>query len=78
MPKHNIEITFPTKPLRNVDTTIAIWSDAEKLGQLEISKGSLDWKSARKQNPKRISWEDLAKLLDNVEQALRALAKVPE
>ncbi len=64
MPKHHIEISLPTKPLKNVDTTISIWSDGEKLGELRVSRGTLDWKSARKKSAKRISWERLAALLD--------------
>ena len=64
MPKHHIEISLPTKPLKNVDTTISIWSGGEKLGELYISRGTLDWKSARKKSAKKISWERLAELLD--------------
>jgi hypothetical protein len=66
MPKHDIWMTFPDKPLKNVDTTIAIWSDGEKLGELALSRGSLDWRSARKKRVKRIAWERLAALLDEV------------
>lgn len=64
MPKHYIEISLPTKPLKNVDATIVAWSDNEKLGELRFSRGTVDWKSARKQKPKRITWERLARLLD--------------
>ena len=64
MPKHEIWMSFPDKPLKNVDTTIAIWSDGEKLGEMHISRGSLDWKSAHKRRAKRIRWERLAELLD--------------
>ena len=64
MPKHHIEISLPTKPLKNVDTTISVWSDGEKLGELRVSRGTLDWKSAHRRGVKRISWERLAALLD--------------
>ncbi len=64
MPKHDIEISLPRKPVKNVDTTIAIWSDGEKLGELRVSRGTLDWKSAGKKNAKSFSWEQLADLLD--------------
>jgi CRISPR/Cas system-associated protein Csm6 len=65
VPRHYIEISLPTKPLKNVDTTIAVWSDDEKLGEMRISRGSLDWRSARKKTAKSISWERLAELLDS-------------
>ena len=64
MSKHHIEISLPTKPLKNVDTTISVWSDGEKLGELRVSRGTLDWKSARRKTAKSISWERLAALLD--------------
>lgn len=64
MPRHHIEISLPTKPLKNVDTTITIWSDNEKLGELRVSRGTLDWKSARRKSVKRFSWERFAEMLD--------------
>jgi hypothetical protein len=64
MPEHDIEITLPSKPLVNVDATIVVRSDGQKLGELHISKGSVDWKAAGKQRAKPISWERLAALLD--------------
>lgn len=64
MPRHHIEISLPTKPLKNVDTTISIWSSGEKLGELLISRGSLDWRPAGRKTVKRISWERLAEMLD--------------
>jgi CRISPR/Cas system-associated protein Csm6 len=64
VPRHHIEISLPTKPLKNVDTTISIWSDNEKLGELRVSRGTLDWKSARRKSVKRFSWERLAEMLD--------------
>ncbi len=73
MPRHHIEISLPTKPLKNVDTTIAVWSDGDKLGEMRISRGSLDWIPAGAQNPRRITWENLAYLLNDPNRALRAL-----
>jgi hypothetical protein len=64
MATHYIEISLPTKPLRNVDTTIAVWSNGKKLGQLRVSAGSLDWVRAGAKTPKKITWERLAALLN--------------
>lgn len=63
MPEHYIEISLPTKPLRNVDATITAWSDNKKLGELRISQGGVDWKPAHKRAVKSFSWEKLAELL---------------
>ncbi len=75
MPKHHIEISLPTKPLKNVDTTIAVWSDDEKLGEMRISRGSLDWIPAGATTPRPITWENLAYLLNDPNRALRALRR---
>lgn len=64
MATHEIWMTFPTKALRNVDTTIAIWSDNKKLGELHISQGTIDWKSKGKKTAKVITWERLAEILN--------------
>jgi hypothetical protein len=64
VPRHHIEISLPTKPLKNVDATIVVWSDDEKLGEIRVSRGTLDWKSARKKSVKSFSWERLATILD--------------
>ncbi len=75
MPRHHIEISLPTKPLKNVDTTIAVWSDDEKLGEMRISRGSLDWIPSGAQIPRRITWENLAYLLNDPDRALQALRR---
>jgi hypothetical protein len=63
MPKHHIEISLPTKPLKNVDAKITAWSGGDKLGELTISQGGVDWKPAHKRSAKSYSWEKLAELL---------------
>jgi hypothetical protein len=64
VPKHHIEISLPTKPLKNVDATITAWSDGEKLGELRVSQGTVDWKAARSRTVKSFSWERLAEILE--------------
>ncbi len=65
MAEHDIEITLPTKPLINVDATIVIRSEGAKLGELRISKGSVDWRSRNKRTVKAITWERFAELMDD-------------
>jgi hypothetical protein len=64
MPEHDVRMSFPDKPLKNVDATIAVWSDGKKLGEMRISRGSLDWRSAYKKTAKSIAWERVAELLN--------------
>lgn len=75
MPSHDISISIPAKPIKNVDVTIVIKSGSRKLGTLRVSKGSLDWVPGGASKAHRISWEDAAKLLVKHKQALRALAQ---
>ena len=76
MPKHHIEISLPTKPIKNVDTAIVVKSGRRKLGEMRISRGSLDWFPAGAQKARRVSWEDLARLLENPSRSLRALRQM--
>jgi hypothetical protein len=46
--EHEIEITLPRKALMNVDAKILIKSDGRKLGELHVSKGTVDWKAKGK------------------------------
>ena len=65
MAEHDIEITLPTKPLVNVDATIVIRSEGAKLGELRISRGSVDWRARNKRTTKAITWERFAELMDD-------------
>lgn len=75
MPRHDIAINLPTKPIKNADTTIEIWSNNEKLGELRISRGTLDWVPRGGKRPRRVAWEDLAAMLEDPGATLRALAQ---
>ena len=64
MARHRIEVSQPPKTVLHSDVVFTIWSDETKLGELKISQGSADWRSANKRLVKRIRWERLAELLD--------------
>jgi hypothetical protein len=64
MAVHKIEISQPAKTVLNNDISFTIWSDGQKLGELNLSKGSADWRSKNQRKPKRVRWERLAQLLD--------------
>jgi hypothetical protein len=64
MPVHRIELEIPVKAIVNADARFIIYSDNEKLGELLISKGSLDWWPARRRRRVRLRWEAFAGLMD--------------
>lgn len=45
---------------------LAIYDRDEKIGQLEIGRGSLYWTGARRQIEKRLNWGRVAQMLDEL------------
>jgi hypothetical protein len=58
MPEHRITV-HPSKPLEvlNADLTIEVESDGEKLGELRVSRGSIDWVPRGHHRSYRLEWE---------------------
>jgi hypothetical protein len=48
MPQHEIEASLPAHSITKTDVTIIVNSDGQRLGELLISKGSIDWRPARR------------------------------
>ena len=69
MPTHDVELRLPSKAIRNADVSIAVSADGARLGELRISKGTIDWQPARRQKPIKVRWERFAALMD--EEAAR-------
>jgi hypothetical protein len=40
---HNVTVDLPTRFVLHSDVTFVVWSDEAKLGELQVSKGSIDW-----------------------------------
>jgi hypothetical protein len=53
---------------RSVESALKleIYSRREKLGQLEIGRGSLYWTGAHRQIEKRLNWGKVAQMLDDL------------
>jgi hypothetical protein len=64
MPTHKIEVSQPPKAVLNSDMSFSVYSDGALLGELRISKGSIDWRAARYANAKRVRWERFAHLME--------------
>jgi hypothetical protein len=43
---------------------LKIYAGGEKIGELEIGRGSLYWYGARRQRSKRIDWSRFAQMMD--------------
>ncbi len=66
MPKHELLLEMPPKAIFHKDAKVIVYSDGKKLGELRISKGSIEWKPANKQNGIHLSWERFDALMQEM------------
>jgi hypothetical protein len=64
MARHRIEVTQPPKTVLHSDVVFTVWSDGAKLGELQVSKGTLDWKPANRRRVTSLRWERFAELME--------------
>jgi hypothetical protein len=62
--EHRITV-HPSKPLSvdAADLVIEVTSDGEKLGELRVSRGSIDWAPRNHSYATSLSWERFDKLM---------------
>jgi hypothetical protein len=46
--------------------TLQIYANKEKIGELEIGRGSLFWQGRKKQRSKRLDWSRFAEMMDEL------------
>ena len=64
MPAHDVEMSIPTtKVVLHADVVFEIRSDDEKLGELHVSKGSIDWYASNARIPVKLTWEQFDRLM---------------
>ncbi len=67
MPVHAVRMTLPSGIIVNSDVEFEITSNGAKLGELHLSKGSIDWRPSRsKKTEHRVTWEAFAELMESV------------
>ena len=54
------------QPHVNADARFLIYSDDEKLGELRVSKGTVDWWPARRRQAISMSWERFDRVMQDV------------
>ena len=64
MPVHEIRMSMPRATIINTDVEVEVYSDDVKLGELHLSKGTIDWRPARSPREIRLGWERFAQLMD--------------
>lgn len=64
MPVHKIEVRKPAKQVLNSDIELTVYSDGMVLGELRISRGSIDRRLAKKSRVSKWTWEQSAAPMD--------------
>jgi len=57
VPVHRVELELPATDIQNTDVVVNVWSDDELLGELRVSRGSIDWRPGRRQYTWSMEWE---------------------
>ena len=61
MPEHRVTVASPQRDVGNVDSVYEVFADREKLGELRVSRGGVDWWPRGARNRGRLlSWEQFA------------------
>jgi hypothetical protein len=66
--KHEVKADLANFELAKARSSLnlQIYADREKIGELEIGRGSLYWYGRRKQKSKRIDWSQFAQMMDRL------------
>lgn len=57
MAVHRVELALPATDIQNADATISVWSDDELLGELRVSRGTIDWRPGHHSTVFTLDWE---------------------
>ncbi len=63
MAEHEIYFEVPSKTLLNKDAVFEVYSGKDKLGNLKVSKGSIEWVPAKHTYGHHLSWEKFDSLM---------------
>ena len=63
MATHEVTVDIPTRMVLHTDVKFVVWSDEEKLGELQVSKGSIDWVPGKAHTRYRMQWEKFDELM---------------
>jgi hypothetical protein len=65
MPKHDVEMSIPTsKVVLHADVVFEVRSDGEKLGELRVSQGGVDWLPGNAKISAKLTWERFNRLME--------------
>jgi hypothetical protein len=66
--KHELGLSIPRGEIVNADAVITVHSDGVKVGELRMSRGTIDWHPANHKHRIRLSWEEFDKVMRGTER----------
>ena len=65
--KHKVRATLNVVELTKAGTSLEleVFANEEKIGSLEIGRGSIVWRGGKRQKEKRLSWSEFAQHMDS-------------
>src|SRR3954453_18267181 len=74
MAVHRVELALPPTDIQTADVVVNVWSDDELLGELRISRGTIDWRPGHHQAIFSMDWERFDEVMrDNARRVWAAL-----
>ena len=65
MPRHDVKLKISAQiPVGNVDVEIPVVIDDALRGRLQLSTGSVDWRRRSSKKAVRLTWSQLADLIE--------------
>jgi len=65
MPRHEVKFSVRERSIENRDVVFKVFSDEQRLGDLYISRGGVDWRPRSKQSAHyKFNWEKFAQLIE--------------
>ncbi len=74
MATHDVTVDLPTRFVLRSDVTFVVRSDDVKLGELQVSKGSIDWLPGNGRTCARMRWEKFNDLMKSAGVLRRGFA----
>ncbi|MCM2269793.1 MAG: hypothetical protein NDJ75_06805 [Thermoanaerobaculia bacterium] len=64
--KHQVRASLSIVELTKAGTSLElqVYANREKIGSLEIGRGSITWRGGKRQKEKRLSWSQFAQHMD--------------
>jgi hypothetical protein len=68
MARHNVFFELPQRELGKVDAKFSIYQNEDRLGEITISKGAIEYYPANKQKPIKLSWGQFDRLMKSAKK----------